>query len=288
MPEEPRPIAPPPQVAAALARVGDELAGFGEPFFYYAEVGSTNDLAARLAAGGAPEGTTVVAAAQTAGRGRMGRAWHSPPGAGLYVSVLFGGRSGADAGSPASPPGRGTSLLTLMAGVALAEGVERATGLRADLKWPNDLVVEPPGVPWRGRRKLAGILAEAISDAGGLVSVVLGFGINLRPAALPPELADRVTSLEGELGHRVDGAVVLAECLAALGRWRRALRAGGAAHLLERWRTRGAPSFGREVEWREGGRTLRGVTRQLDEAGALVVERAGGRHAILSGEVTWL
>ena len=108
-------------------------------------------MAAALAEHDAAEGTVVIADAQTAGRGRRGRTWFSPPGSGLYVSiVLMPGRAKV-------APQRATALLTLTAGVALAEAVAAATGLPPDIKWPNDLLV--------GRRKLAGILAEATATA---------------------------------------------------------------------------------------------------------------------------
>ena len=101
------------------------------------------------------------------------------------------------------------ALLTLASGVAIAEAVRAATGLPAEIKWPNDLLV--------GGRKLAGILAEAAVQAGALQFVVVGFGVNLQPAAYPPELASRVTSLEAELDAAGRSRVMLAEILAALG-----------------------------------------------------------------------
>src|SRR5690348_5353678 len=131
-------------LAEALARVN--LRRLGSTVLFFSTIGSTNDLAASLAASGDYEGAVVIADAQTAGRGRRGRIWFSPPGAGLYVSVLL---------SPARAvraPERAAALLTLTAGLALAEAVECATGLGPAIKWPNDLLV--------GRRKLAGILAE--------------------------------------------------------------------------------------------------------------------------------
>ena len=99
---------------------------------------STNDDAARLADAGAPEGTWVVADAQSAGRGRLGRVWASPAGAGLYLSVVFR----PDASSPGQAGDAVMPRLTLLAGVAVAEAIERASGVAATLKWPNDVVVE--------------------------------------------------------------------------------------------------------------------------------------------------
>jgi BirA family biotin operon repressor/biotin-[acetyl-CoA-carboxylase] ligase len=125
-------------------------------------VSSTNDIAARLADLGAEEGTTVAAEAQTAGRGRMGRTWFSPPGAGLYLSIVLRPPSVVQlpAGQGFSPVPDLSTLLTLAAGVALAEGVQAGTGLSAEIKWPNDLLV--------GKRKRAGILAEAAAQGGTL------------------------------------------------------------------------------------------------------------------------
>ena len=174
-----------------------ERGPIGYRIHYFSEIGSTNDEAARLAELGAPEGTIVIASAQTAGRGRFGRTWFSPPGAGIYVSVIC-----RDA--------RAVPYLSLAAGVAVADAIRTSTGLPVEIKWPNDIVVRGG----RGRRrKLAGILAEASTSPEGVQHVVVGVGINLRPAAYPPEIADLATSLESELGREVAPATVLATTL---------------------------------------------------------------------------
>jgi len=152
----------PPELADAIERARPRLGRLGAPLLFFPTIGSTNDVALtrsaslssldgpgvraeeRADAGARSEGLVVVADQQTAGRGRRGHTWFSPPGSGLYVSVVL---------APATArvdPARATMLLTLAAGVALTEGIEAATGLRVDLKWPNDLQVS--------RRKLAGIL----------------------------------------------------------------------------------------------------------------------------------
>src|SRR5688572_22164474 len=174
----------PAEIAAALNATADRRGPFGEPAYFFSETTSTNDVAAALAERGAPEGATVIACAQSLGRGRFGRKWFSPPGAGLYISVVFR--------DPRVVP-----LLTLAGGVAAADGIRAATGLPVSLKWPNDVIVEG-GVARGGvkSRKLAGVLAEASSAVDGVHHVVLGVGINLRPAAYPPEIADRATSIE--------------------------------------------------------------------------------------------
>ncbi len=267
----PEPV--PAEIAAALRATAGRRGAFGEPLHFHAETGSTNDVAAALAERGAAEGTTVVASAQTAGRGRLGRDWFSPPGAGLYVSVVFR--------NPRAVP-----LLTIAGGVAVADGIRAATGLPVGLKWPNDVIVESGLAPVR-RRKIAGVLAEASSGAEGVQHVVLGFGINLRPAAYPPEIADRASSIETELGRVPDAGAVLAETLCVLAEYAEAVHAGDVGALLERWRALAPSARGTPVRWDgpDGERT--GVTEGIDESGALLV-RAGGRvERIISGEVRW-
>jgi BirA family transcriptional regulator, biotin operon repressor / biotin---[acetyl-CoA-carboxylase] ligase len=263
---------PPPDVSSALSAAADRRGCIGDPLHYFTDIGSTNDEALRLAEAGAPEGTTVVAAAQTAGRGRLGRAWFSPAGAGLYASVVIR--------DPLVTP-----LLTLAAGVALAEGVRAASALPVEIKWPNDLVVH---VGLDRRRKLAGILTEASSGAAGVPFAVVGFGINLLPAAYPPEIADRTTSLAAELGRTIDAGVVLAECLAALSESLDLVRAGRTATVLTRWLVLSPSASGSRVECDGPAGRLTGVTAGVAPDGALQV-RCGGRvEAIRSGVVRWL
>src|SRR4051812_27874395 len=187
----------PPEFASALAGTRHRRGPLGEPTYYFNETTSTNDVAARHAEHGATEGTTVVAAAQTAGRGRLGRTWYSPPGAGLYMSIVF--RSAV-----AAP------FLTLAGGVAVAEGIRAATGLPLEIKWPNDVVTPSSAGPAK-RRKLSGVLAEASTSVDGLQYVILGIGINISPVSYPPELADRATSIETELGRPADAGAIFAE-----------------------------------------------------------------------------
>jgi BirA family biotin operon repressor/biotin-[acetyl-CoA-carboxylase] ligase len=231
-------------------------------------------VAAALAERGAPEGAVVVALAQTAGRGRLGRGWFSPPGAGLYVSVVFRG--------PRVAP-----TLTLIGGVAVADGIRAATGLPVEIKWPNDIVVRVGGASAR-RRKLAGVLAEASTGADGLQYVVVGFGINLRPAAYPAEIADRATSIEAELGRHAEPGPILAEVLAALNAHVRAVESGDAASALERWRALAPSAVGSFVEWDARGGVLRGVAAGIADDGALLVRVEGRVERIIAGELRWV
>jgi BirA family biotin operon repressor/biotin-[acetyl-CoA-carboxylase] ligase len=222
------------------------VTALGTPRLHLRATTSTNDRARELAAAGAPHGTLVTAAAQSAGRGRQGRTWSAPPGRALLMSLVL-----------RDPP----ALLPLAAAVAVAD----AAGPQATIKWPNDVLL--------GGRKLAGILAEGRPQEGW---AVLGVGLNVavRPGDLPAELRDAAASLGLE---PADVDAVLARVLAALERTL-ALDPGA---LLDAWRERDA-LLGREITWSAG----RGRAAGIDGAGRLVVELpGGGRTALDAGEV---
>ena len=257
----------PADVAEALDRCRARLGGFAARVVWFPEVASTNDSAAGLAESGATEGTIVIADAQSAGRGRLGRTWSSPGGAGLYVSTIL------------RPSRRTAALLTIGAGVAVCEGIRAATGLTPDVKWPNDALI--------AGRKVAGVLAEASAAAGALQYVVLGVGINLAPAAHAREVADRATSLEAELGRPVDRGLVLAELLSALAIRYAEIQRGETAATIDAWRMLASATLGRLVQWDSGGTPQRGVARDIDESGALLVDTPGGRIRVIAGTVSW-
>ena len=259
------------QIENARARLGR----LASTFEFLPTVGSTNDVALEhcaqaLGARRDVEGLVVVADEQTTGRGRRGHRWYSPPRSGLYVSVVLApGRARVESA-------RATLLLTLAAGVAIAEGLAASTGLRPDLKWPNDLLVS--------RRKLAGILAEGA--AGN--AIVLGYGINVGPAAFPPELRDHATSLESEVARWIDRSHVLVETLAALS-WRyEDLLAGRFDVILDAWRALAPSAAGAHVTWRTNAGLLSGVTAGIDDHGALLVRVDGRIERIVAGDVNWL
>ena len=222
------------------------MTGLGRPRLHLRETTSTNDRARALAIAGAPHGTLVTAAAQTAGRGRQGRPWSAPAGRALLMSVVL------------REPGR---LVPLAAAVAVAE----TAGPDARVKWPNDVMLD--------ERKVAGILAEARPQERW---AVLGIGLNVavRPSDLPAELRDSAATLGLEPG---DVEPVLDRLLDALDR---ALCLDTAA-LLHAWRARDALR-GREIAWAGG----RGRAAGVDGDGRLVVELpGGGRTALEAGEV---
>jgi BirA family transcriptional regulator, biotin operon repressor / biotin---[acetyl-CoA-carboxylase] ligase len=230
-----------------------------------AEIGSTNAALLARAADDAPEGTVLVAEYQAAGRGRLDRTWASPPGAGLTVSVLL---------RPDVPAAR-RGWLALLTGVALAEAVGEVPGVRASLKWPNDLLAADGA-------KLAGILAEVGSGA-----VVVGVGLNVSTRA--HELPEGGTSLVLAAGRPVDRASVLLQFLRGLERrylpWVEALGdpvSSGLAHDYLAWcSTVGTPVA---VSLPDGS-TLEGTAESVDWEGRLVVRTSAGTVELVSGDV---
>jgi BirA family biotin operon repressor/biotin-[acetyl-CoA-carboxylase] ligase len=260
----------PKEFAEAIAAARPRLGRLASKVEYYPTIGSTNDAAASMSA---TEGAVVFADAQTEGRGRRGHIWFSPAATGLYVSVVLApSRAAVD-------PRRAVSLTTIAAGVALAEGIEKATALpNVRLKWPNDLYV--------GRRKLGGILAEGSAAGDRIDVVVVGYGINIAKASFPPDLRARVTSIETELGKRPSRARVLAETLAALAARYDDLLAGRFDAILDSWRER-AHAKGATVHWETREGTRSGEAVGIADDGALLVKVDGVVERIVGGEVTW-
>lgn len=230
------------------------------------ECGSTNDEAARLARAGAEHGTIVVARAQTAGRGRDGRVWQSPPGSGLYFSIVL---RPALAISDVPP-------LTLAIGIATCDAC-RDHGAPAVLKWPNDLLV--------GRAKLGGILVETQSQAGKLDAVIAGVGVNLS-GDLPPEL--HAATIAGSSGRAVDREAYLASLLTSLRRWVDRYVAAGLPAIVPAWRDRMA--HGLTARATIDGAPVIGECAGLADDGALLLRApdTGAVHRIRSGDVAVL
>lgn len=247
-----------------LRVAASRLGPFGGNVRQYREVTSTNDVAAELAEHGSPHGTVVVAETQTAGRGRHGHRWFSPVGSGLYVSILL--RSGV-------PP-----LLTLAAGVAVADALRRVSGLEAALEWPNDVVVVVDG----RHRKIAGILTEATFHQGMVGRVIVGIGVNLGNVTWPADLAEVAGSVEGVTGRSVDPVSLLVELLSGLARQCSKIESGASAAVLANWEALALSSRGTIVEWSVGAVRRRGISEGIDEQGALMV-RVGTRLERLTG-----
>lgn len=238
----------------------------GRDVRYLPVCGSTNDVALDLADQGAAHGTLVVADAQTQGRGRRGRSWHSPPGVALHASLVL-----RPEGALPSP-----TLLVAAVGLGLAEGIEHASGADVGIKWPNDL--------WCGGRKLAGILVEARGALARGASVVAGFGVNVnqRAADFAPDVRATATSLAIATGRRHDRAEVLRAALEALEpRLEEAFSVRGAPSLHEAYRRRSV-LLGQRVALFDGDAPLEGVVADLSATGGLLLRLADGglRHVL--------
>lgn len=246
----------------------------GRRICLYDAVPSTNAVLRALAESGAAEGTAVVAECQTAGRGRAGKVWYSPPGVNLYASVLF---------RPGIPPSA-AAVFSFMASLALADAI-RELGLTPAIKWPNDVLVR--------RRKVAGMLAELAVAGDRLEYLILGVGVNVNveAEALRAALGDaagHAISLREALGRPIDRNAFAAAFLTFLDEWLTTYREQGPSALLRAWQDLDVVS-GRRVEIREETRAIDGRARGIDAEGRLEVEDALGRiHRIVAGEVRLL
>jgi BirA family biotin operon repressor/biotin-[acetyl-CoA-carboxylase] ligase len=237
---------------------------------YFRELDSTQEAAREMAAGGAAQGSIVIAERQSAGRGRMGRGWHSPSGVNLYTTIIL---------RPAMPLGE-VARLSLVAGIAAAQALEReAPGIVA-LKWPNDV--------WLRGRKAGGIIAEAVTTSNQKLECVLlgiGLNINLEAADIPPKLRDKATSLRIATGRACD-RIAIADSLFTLldYRYTETLTRGFAAVRPE-WE-RFSALTGKRVAVLDGERRESGVVRGIDSDGALILDTGGATRRILAGDVS--
>lgn len=238
---------------------------------YFPVVESTNTLALAMGKEGADAGTVLVAETQSGGRGRLGKSWCSPPGTGLYCTVLL---------RPAIPLPQ-LARLTIAAGLAAAMAIDEVSGLVSAIKWPNDVLVQG--------RKVAGILTECDLTSGREPLVALGVGINLSTERIqfPQEIHDRATSLLLASGKRVGKGVMLAALLRRIERVIFRLEQGDFGGILDEWRAKDA-TIGKWLTWLAiSGLTVHGVSLGPDHEGNLVIrDSAGERHQVLSGDIT--
>ena len=234
----------------------------------YASLPSTNTEAARLAAQGAEEGLCIIADEQTAGRGRLQRSWLSPKGAGLYFSALL---------RPLIPLDQ-WPLITFVAALAVSDALRVACDLETDIKWPNDLLAS--------ERKICGILAETIETPQGR-GVVVGIGINLTKEALSADLTNVAISVEEATTRHPEMESILAALVQAFADWYSALQeTGGQRKILEAWTARSSYAEGKWVRVINGDDVISGITRGVENDGALRVETdAAGMRIIRTGEV---
>lgn len=257
---------------------------------HYFLLGSTNTEAVHAAQTGAPEGTVFFAEEQTTGHGRGGHQWHSERSTNIYVSILL---------RPSLGPGD-VLLLSLMAGLATAAAVEEVTGVQADMRWPNDLLLPHPNAAGPApdylllpdqegaarQRKFVGILTEMSAEATNVRYAVVGIGINVNQPSFPEDLRALATSLRMESGHDWSRVQIAGALLRAFDReYRQMQQPGGREQLFRRFEEVSSFARGLRVNVDEGG-GYNGVTEGLDPRGFLQVRADDGTlRTVLSGGV---
>lgn len=241
----------------------------GRPVRFYEELDSTNLQAKLDAEKGAGEGTLIVSDMQTAGRGRRGRAWSSPPGTNVYFTLVLRPDFQVEQ----------ASMVTLVTGLAVAEGIHATCGLEARIKWPNDIVVNG--------KKVCGMLAEMSTERDFIHYVVMGVGVNVARQDFPAEIAQTATCLERECGKTVSRSEIIVNIMKAFeGYYEIFCRDGNLAGLLERYNGLLAGKDG-EVRVLDPKGEYQGISRGINGTGELLVERENGTvEAVYAGEVS--
>lgn len=245
----------------------------GREIIFAGSTGSTNDMAIKI--GGEsdnPEGIVVVSDSQTAGRGRMGRSWISPPGVNLYFTVILKPDI-----SPFEAP-----LLALAAAVACVSAIRALTGLNAEIKWPNDLLVKG--------KKTGGILMDMKTCDKKIKFVTIGIGINVNmdTAILPEDIKPLSTSLFQESGRIIDRVELFGNMLIELEKCYKSILSGDKASILRKWRMFSS-TLGENVSVRMYDKVISGIAEDIDDTGALIIKlHSGGYEVVSAGDVTML
>jgi BirA family biotin operon repressor/biotin-[acetyl-CoA-carboxylase] ligase len=234
---------------------------------HYSEVGSTQEIAETLALDGAAHGSVVIAESQTAGHGRLGREWFSPPGVNLHISVIL-----RPAIAAANVP-----VLGLVAGVALAEAAETEAPGLSGLKWPNDL--------WIRGKKAGGMIAQLLSGPAPCVLLGIGINLNLEARQVPDDLRDIATSILIETGKPVDRVKFAATLFARLDDRVRQLQQSGFAPIAPVWE-RYSILKGQHIRVFDGQARHSGTVQGIDRDGALLLTEDGKTQRVLAGDVT--
>lgn len=241
----------------------------GHPVMFYDTLGSTNLQAKVDAEQGAAHGTLVVADMQTAGRGRRGRSWSSPPGTNVYFTLVLKPRIKPDA----------ASMLTLVMALAVAEGIRETCGMEPGIKWPNDIVVNG--------KKVCGMLTEMSVEREYIHYVVTGTGINVKPQTFEPQVADKATWLEQECGRPVSRALLVANVMKSYEKYyAQFLETEDLTGLQEQYNA-WLVNRGRRVHVLDPKGEFQGLSRGINQKGELLVEREDGTvTAVYAGEVS--
>jgi len=252
-----------------MARLGKREV-VGRDIRVFEHTTSTNDVIEKFARDGVEEGAVVFAESQTKGRGRLGRVWVSPARRGLWFSLLL---------RPALRPQEVTQI-TVTAATALWRAIHRVTGLRSEIKWPNDLLV--------GGKKVAGILTELSAELDRVKHVTLGIGVNVNqsPGEFPADVRRLATSLKIESGETVSRPELAVAILRELDRDYSRVCRGKFSAVADEWEMQ-CTTIGQRVVIQMGSRKIRGCAESLDDDGALLVRTEHGRlERITGGDVT--
>lgn len=252
-----------------ISRVG-RVGVVGRDIRVFRETESTSDIIEKLARDGVAEGAVVFAESQTRGRGRLGRKWISPPDKGLWFSILL---------RPDCAP-QAVTQLTIAASVSLVRAIHDTTGIDADIKWPNDILI--------GGRKVAGILTELSAEVDTVKHVVIGIGmdVNLAVDEFPADLRDIATSLSIAKGAPIDRPALAAAILKNLDADYARIRRGEFHAISEDWEKR-CSTLGRNVAILSGSQRRAGHAESLDADGALLLRTEHGHlERITGGDVS--
>lgn len=241
----------------------------GRRVLFFDSLNSTNLRAKQEAENGAAQGTLIVADMQTAGRGRRGRSWSSPPGTNAYFTLIL---------KPEYVPDR-ASMVTLVAALAVAEGIRETCGAEAFIKWPNDIVI--------GGRKVCGILTEMSAERDYIHHVVVGIGINVGRQDFPPEIRAVAACLEEICGQKVSRTALIVNVMRYFEKYyNRFCETTELSGLLEDYNRR-LINRDREVCVLDPGGNYRGISRGINSAGELLVELENGSTVnVYAGEVS--
>lgn len=236
--------------------------------YHYTSIGSTNDEAKKLAQMGAPHGTLVIAEEQTGGRGRLGRKWVSPPGQGIWLSIIL---------RPSLEPSEAPRI-TMACAVAAAKAIRQEVGVNCLIKWPNDLLIDG--------KKVAGILTEMSADMDKIHYVVTGIGMNVNNAEFPPDIEKTATSLKLASGEEVERLKILTQFLSQFEEIYRSLESGEFEAILGEWRQLSC-NLGKRVRIIGRNFELEGTALDVDGDGALLIKTDEGQvERVLSGDVS--
>ena len=241
----------------------------GQEVYYYNITDSTNIRAKQLGDEGAPHGTLVTADQQSAGRGRRGRGWESPPGCSVYMSILL---------RPDIPPVK-APMLTLVMALSVAGSLKDCTGLDVQIKWPNDIILNG--------KKLVGILTEMSTEIDYINHVVIGVGINVNMEYLPEEIQDKATSLRLETGHVVRRSELIASTMKQFERYYGLFLESRNLESMREEYNRLLVNRGKEVRILGGKEEYNAVALGINSEGELLVRREdGSEEAVFAGEVS--